>query len=224
MNNRNNHQLLYIYLQQFRADGTRNTATNTKPAGVSCHCNETTKQMDNRDIRIENFSEADFDILISWIKDEKELIQFAGSIFRFPLTKEQLYNYLTDTKRHAFKIIHNDTNTTIGHCEAYKTNEQNSKLCRILIGDKNFRNKGYATLLTQLLTDWSFDNLGVHFIDLNVYDFNIYAIKSYENVGFKKMVINKASTQVNNENWTSYKMTVGREEFYEKLRQKTTNS
>lgn len=178
----------------------------------------------NQDIRLEKFSETDFDTLLSWVKEEKELIQFAGPIFSFPLTREQLRNYLTDTKRHAFKVIHNDTNTTIGHCEAYKTDKQNSKLCRILIGDKNFRGKGYGTILIKILTEWSFDNLNTNFVDLNVYDFNTSAIKSYENVGFKKIYTNQATTQVNNENWASYKMTVTREEFYEKIRQKTTNS
>ncbi|KIA90203.1 GNAT family N-acetyltransferase [Kaistella jeonii] len=175
-------------------------------------------------IRIETFFEKDFNTLISWVKDEKELIQFAGPIFSFPLTKEQLSKYLSDSKRHAFKIIHSDTNTTIGHCEAYKTDELNSRLCRILIGDKNFRGKGYGTILTKILTEWSFDNLNTKSVDLNVYDFNTSAIKSYENVGFKITSINETTTQVNNENWKSYKMTVTREKFNEKTRQKTTNS
>lgn len=177
----------------------------------------------NQDIRIEKFNDTDFDTLLSWVKDEKELIQFAGSIFNFPLTKEQLRTYLSDAKRYAFKIIHNHTNNTIGHCEAYKTDEQNSRLCRILIGEKNFRGKGYGTILTKLLTEWSFEHLNTNSIDLNVYDFNTSAIKSYENVGFKITAINEATTEVNNENWTSYKMTVTREEFYEKNRPSTPN-
>lgn len=180
--------------------------------------------MKDFDIRLEIFSETDFDTLISWVKDENELIQFAGPIFSFPLTKEQLHDNLADIKRHAFKIIHNDTNTTIGYGEVYKTDEQNSRLCKILIGDKKFRGKGYGIILTKLLTQWSFDNLKVNFIDLNVYDFNNFAIKAYEGVGFKKTTTNELTTQVGNENWTSYKMTIGREEFYKKSQLKTTNS
>ncbi len=54
-----------------------------------------TKRMNNnQNIRIEKFSETDFDTLLSWVKDEKELIQFAGPIFSFPLTKEQLIKHL----------------------------------------------------------------------------------------------------------------------------------
>lgn len=180
--------------------------------------------MNDCEIKLENFSETDFETLISWVKDEKELMQFAGPIFSFPLTKEQLRSYIADTERYAFKIIHSATNTTIGHCEAYKTDDQNSRLGRILIGDKKFRGKGYGTLLTKLLTGWIFDNLQVSFVDLNVYDFNTSAIKSYENVGFKIVGINETTTLVSNENWTSYKMRVDRENFHEKIQQKTTNS
>ena len=180
--------------------------------------------MKHQDIRLEHFSESDFTTLISWIKDDKELMQFAGPIFSFPLTKEQLHNYIADTNRHVFKIIHNDTNTVIGHCESYKTDEQNSRLCRILIGNKNYRGIGYGTLLTKLLTKWTFDNSHSNFVELNVYDFNTSAIKSYENAGFKKIAINEAITQINDENWKSYKMTVERETFYKTLQQETTNN
>jgi len=44
-------------------------------------------------ISLENFSENDFEKLISWVSNKEDLIQFAGSIFNFPLTKEQLNNY-----------------------------------------------------------------------------------------------------------------------------------
>jgi RimJ/RimL family protein N-acetyltransferase len=174
-----------------------------------------------QNIRLEKFSEKDFDRLISWINDEKELIQFAGPIFTFPLTHEQLHNYLADIKRHAFKIIHNETNNTIGHCETYQTNEQNSRLCRILIGDKSFRGKGFGTILTKLLTEWSFENLKINSVDLNVYEFNTFAIKAYEKVGFKKTIMSEGITRVNNESWKSHQMSVTREEFSEKTSRKT---
>ncbi|MFT3902849.1 MAG: GNAT family protein [Niabella sp.] len=173
--------------------------------------------MDNHSIKLETFSEADFDTLISWVKDEKELIQFAGPIFNFPLTKEQLHYYLADPKRHVFKVIHNKTNTVIGHCEVYKGNGQTCRLCRILIGNKIFRGKGYGTLLVKLLTEWSFEKLNVNSVDLNVYDFNTSAIKCYENAGFKRTGINEVTTQVNHETWYSYSMTISREDFYKRL-------
>ncbi len=183
----------------------------------------TTLKMNDCDIRLEKFSEIDFGTLISWVKVEKELIQFAGPIFSFPLTSVQLHNYLSDNNRYSFKIIHNNTNSTIGHCEVYKIDEQNCKLCRILIGDKKFRRKGYGTLLTKILTEWTFEHLHPDFIHLNVYDFNISAIKSYENSGFKITAINETAIKLNNEKWITYKMTINRKLFYEKIQQEKKN-
>jgi hypothetical protein len=47
-------------------------------------------------IELQNFGEEDFDRLISWIKDEDEMIQFAGPAFTYPLTREQLLKYASD--------------------------------------------------------------------------------------------------------------------------------
>ena len=59
-------------------------------------------------IRLEKFSENDFEKLISWISNEEDLIQFAGSIFSFPLTKEQLNNYIQTPEVNAYKAIYNN--------------------------------------------------------------------------------------------------------------------
>src|SRR3546814_800912 len=171
--------------------------------------------MGKHKITLKKFTELDFDRLIAWVKIEEELIQFAGTIFKFPLTKNQLHHYLTDTKRHVFKVIDSETKPN-GHCEVHEIDEQKCRLCRILIGDENFRGKGYGTALVRELTQWSFETFNVKSVELNVYDFNIPAIKCYEKVGFKKAELINEQTQMNNGNWTSYSMTISRESFTNK--------
>ncbi len=174
--------------------------------------------IDKKVIRLEIFDESDFDTLIAWIKDEIELVQFAGPIFNFPLTTEQLRHYISDNKRHVFKVIFTATNKSIGHCEVYQSNDYNCRLCRVLIGDKGFRGKGIGKLLVKQLTDWAFCNLNAHFVDLNVFDFNLSAIKSYENVGFEIIGINESTIKINNEIWTSLRMKIDKEKFYSIIR------
>ncbi len=58
-----------------------------------------------QEIFLHEFTHKDFENLISWVNNEKELIQFAGPIFSFPLTKEQLNDYLKDPNRYPFKIV-----------------------------------------------------------------------------------------------------------------------
>lgn len=48
------------------------------------------------------------------------------------------------------------------------------------------RGKGYGTELLHLILDYGFNNLNLHKIKLNVYPFNIGAIKAYTRVGFVK--------------------------------------
>ncbi len=157
-----------------------------------------------KEITLQPFTEKDFGNLISWIDNEKELIQFAGPIFKFPLTVEQLKNYLEEPNRHPFKIIIKNSNLAIGHCEAYTCNNS-VRLCRIIIGNKNYRGQGLGYTATKLLIKWSINNLKPSTINLNVYDFNTTAIKCYEKIGFKRTEETKTTT-LQNETWTSIKM------------------
>jgi len=53
-------------------------------------------------IKLEQFDETDFDRLISWVDSEEFMLQFAGPIFTFPLTIDQLESYISDKNRFAF--------------------------------------------------------------------------------------------------------------------------
>lgn len=68
----------------------------------------------------------------------------------------------------------------------------------ILIGEKEYWNKGYATETLKTLTSYAFNNLRLNEINLGVYKENIGAIKAYEKTGFK----------IYEENERSYKMRV----------------
>lgn len=170
--------------------------------------------MSNHEIHLEQFTGADYDRLIGWVKDEKELVLFSGPVFRFPLTRDQLDAHAAAENRHLFKVIHISTGQVIGHGEVLVKSGNSCHLCNILIGDKEFRGKGYGKQLTQLLTAWSFVNPDVSEVSLNVYDFNMPAIKSYESCGFRIAGTNELSTPVNGENWVSYRMLVTRDMFY----------
>ncbi len=54
----------------------------------------------------------------------------------------------------------------------------------IMIGNKNYWNKGYGTEAMELLLKHGFETLNLHRIMLHVYDFNPRAIRSYQKAGF----------------------------------------
>jgi RimJ/RimL family protein N-acetyltransferase len=144
--------------------------------------------MKRKMIRLEKFIRADFERFIRWIDSESFMYQFAGPIFTFPVTVQQLAKYTSETNRQIFKVIENDRERVIGHGEINRIDLRNksARICRILIADKLDRNKGYGSLIVKELLKIGFDNLNLHRIDLGVFDFNKSAIKCYENCGFIK--------------------------------------
>jgi len=170
-------------------------------------------------IKLEPFTKSDFTRLISWIDNLEELVQFAGPNFSFPLTTDQLEKYLADENSFAFKVKETRSNKTIGHCEIYKS-ESSAKLCRILIGEKTYRGKGLGVEIVNQLLKKSFIHFNYSLAELNVYDWNISAIKCYEKSGFK---INKEKTKtilVEGRPWASLNMISTKNEWLSKLENK----
>ena len=49
-------------------------------------------------LRLEPFTPDDFSRLIRWVDTKIELVQFAGDLFTYPLSKDQLQAYLSQKK------------------------------------------------------------------------------------------------------------------------------
>jgi len=157
-------------------------------------------------ISLENFSENDFEKLISWVPNKEDLIQFAGSIFDFPLTKEQLNDYIKNPAVNAYKI--NLDNNHIGHAETNIKENNAPKLCRILIGDKNYRAKGLCQQIVKVLLDICKEKFNSKIVELNVFDWNEDAIRCYEKAGFQFNREKQKEIVVGDKKWISINMII----------------
>ncbi len=155
-------------------------------------------------LKLEKFSENDFDNLISWIISKEDLIQFAGSIFDFPLSKEQLKKYILDPNVEAYKVMYE--NNHIGHAEINVSENTSPKLCRILIGNSNYRGKGLGQKIVESLLEICKDKYGSTVVELNVFDWNENAIRCYEKVGFQFNREKQKEIIVNGKKWLSINM------------------
>jgi RimJ/RimL family protein N-acetyltransferase len=87
---------------------------------------------------------------------------------------------------HSYSIIDNKTNELIGNCSIHELDNLNQTAeIAIVIGNKNYWDKGYGSEALSLLMDYGFKALNIHNIMLSVYSFNKRAIKMYEKAGFK---------------------------------------
>jgi RimJ/RimL family protein N-acetyltransferase len=166
-------------------------------------------------IKFEKFTETDFNRFISWIDSERFMYQFAGSGFTFPITKSQLNHYISEEFRYIYRVIDIELNKVIGHGEINKIDLRNKKarLCRILVGNKTDRNKGYGEQIINGLLEIGFVDLGLHRLDLGVFDFNISAIKCYEKCGFRTEGLFRDYFVIENDFYSVYNMSILRDEW-----------
>lgn len=150
--------------------------------------------------------------MIAWVNSEEDLMQFAGPVYSFPLTAEQLDKSLSDNNRYAFSVIDVDTHQHIGHCELY-LKDNSFHLGRILIGDKNKRGKGIGQQIVTALLAFGFKNFDKTIGELNVFDWNVAAIKCYKKVGFSVNAGKKIERKINNKTWVAINMTIEKEKW-----------
>jgi diamine N-acetyltransferase len=57
----------------------------------------------------------------------------------------------------------------------------------IFIGEPDARGRGYGTEATRLVLRYAFDHLGLHNVELGVYEFNEAGIRAYSRAGFREV-------------------------------------
>lgn len=83
-----------------------------------------------------------------------------------------------------FIICINETNTPIGCIDLFEYELEKSVGVGILIADKAYRNKGYATEALKLLIDYCRNELRVAHIFCNIFTNNKPSIRLFESCGF----------------------------------------
>ena len=161
-------------------------------------------------IKLEIFKEEDFTRLINWVDSEELMYIFSAERFRYPLTHKQLTNYINTKDRIVYKVINKSTNEIIGHADFSKINKlsKNARICSVLIGEKEYRNKGLGTKIIDELVSIGFNKMKLHRIDLGVFDFNKSAIKCYEKCGFKIEGLFEENLKLKNNYWSTYNMSI----------------
>lgn len=168
-------------------------------------------------IKLTPFTQKEFDKLISWIDNEELLITIAGSVFSFPLTRNQLQKYLDDEKSHSFNIVDLSNDQVIGHAEIVLSGDNMYKIDKLIVGDKSNRGKGIGQYVINELLDYAFTKLNAGTVELNVFDWNIAGIKCYEKCGFIMNPAKQATFKAGDETWTALNMTVEKENWLNKV-------
>lgn len=122
----------------------------------------------------------------SWINDQ-EVNRFLDSK---RITIDELKKYIqkrvSDSNCIFCGIFLKENNFHIGNVKLEPINFIEKKATLgIIIGAKNYWNKGFATESLEIILNYSFNTLGLDEIDLGVYKKNKSAIKAYIKTGFE---------------------------------------
>ena len=161
-------------------------------------------------IRLEKFTTDDFELFISWMDTEKFMYQFGGASFTFPVTVEQLSNYIADATHRIYRVVDVATDKVIGHASVSHLNVKNksARLCRILIANEQDRSRGYGRQLIWALLKICFEELALHRVDLGVIEFNKAAIRCYQSCGFRIEGTLRESFVIDDEYYSVHNMSI----------------
>ena len=130
----------------------------------------------------------DCDEIVSWNinTDVSFLQQWAGKIYTYPLTKEQIIKRIkkeSKSDEYIYKIYEN--NQIIGTIELFNIDYINMK-CKIgrFLIKLDYQNKGYGKRILETIISKSYKELGLNTFNLSVFDYNQNAINCYLRYGF----------------------------------------
>jgi RimJ/RimL family protein N-acetyltransferase len=167
-------------------------------------------------IKLEYFTEEDFQQLMDWIHNEHLITNWAGSLFSYPLTERSLDWYIEETndlhKSDAlvYKAVDSETGNMVGHISLGSISRKNhaARISRVLVGDVCQRGKGICTQMINAVLKIGFEQLQLHRISLGVYDFNEAAIRCYQRCGFVTEGVSRDVLRYNNEYWSLVEMSI----------------
>ena len=163
-------------------------------------------------ITLTSFQREDFDRLIRWIDNPELLITIAGYVWSYPLTVDQLQQYLDDAKSYSFNIVETPQDIVVGHAEIILANDGTCKIDKLFV-DPSHRGKGFCPKVINRLLTYAFDSLPVHTVELNVFDWNTAGVRCYERSGFSFNPEKKQLFPLGDETWTALNMSITKERF-----------
>ncbi|MFJ7733185.1 GNAT family N-acetyltransferase [Lysinibacillus sp. NPDC097231] len=175
-----------------------------------------------QDVFLRPITEEDTDSIYKCFQNE-EIMYMTGTIniFTKDQIREALNRFSEDSTRHDFAICLVENSQIIGDLAIMEIDLDNKKaMFRIALHSIENCSKGYGAEAVQLAQKFTFEELKLNRLELQVYSHNIRGIKSYEKVGFKKEGVLRQSLYMNNKYSNEIIMSILRDEYMEILNNK----
>jgi len=134
------------------------------------------------------------------------LPQWAGPIFTWPLDAAQLERYLEPARAvpptHLVWRADDEAGAPFGHVElaAIDREHRSAVLSRVLV-DPARRGEGRSRAMVAAALAVAFGDLGLHRVELRVFDFNTPALRCYESLGFAREGLMRDARRIDKTYW-----------------------
>jgi len=165
------------------------------------------------------FTAADVQVVRSWIPHGDALVEWAGTLYSWPLTDAQMLQHYEralppDAICKPFKYVAASDGSMAGYVELNRIDRhhRNAALSRVII-DPSRRGLGLARPMLDAVLKVAFLELGLHRVELAVYAHNRPALRCYEGMGFVREGCLRELTRVGDSYWDEIRMSLLEHEF-----------
>ncbi|MBN1287592.1 MAG: GNAT family N-acetyltransferase [Anaerolineae bacterium] len=139
-------------------------------------------------VRLAPVVREDVKLYTEWFSDPEFLRFIFPNVLR-PMSYEDEMDWYENMRKnkeaYTFGIRTLEEDRLIGNCSLFRIDWRNRvAVFGIAVGDKSYWGRGYGTDAARVLMGYAFDELNLNRVELEVYDYNKRAIKSYKKVGF----------------------------------------
>ncbi len=163
------------------------------------------------------FADEHFATLSGWFQSQKEVTQWGGPGLLHPLDKSQLAPMMVEVDHSAAKalcwMVEDEAGKTIGHAQlAFDWPNGVARLCRVAIAPSE-RGRGLASHMVREVVARAFSHPQIERVELNVYSWNVAAIRAYARQNFVKEGVRRSSVLIDGERWDTVMMAMLRQEW-----------
>ena len=167
-------------------------------------------------VYLRTIQDGDMESIYRSCQDEETLYMTGTrTIFTLDQIKESYRQFSKDPTRYDLAICLMASHEIIGDLAILDIDLHNKKAgFRIALHSRNSWNKGYGTEATQLALAFTFEDLYLNRLELEVYSHNPRGIKAYEKAGFKQEGTLRQSLYMNHAYSDEILMGMLREDYY----------
>lgn len=168
-------------------------------------------------VKLREYRKEDVPVALEYMNNE-EVAKNLSTRTPFPYTLEDEEKWFTNQSgvndKYNFAIETIEEEKYIGGCGINNIDWKNSHVTiGIYIGDQAYWNKGYGSDALKVFIKFIFDEMNIHKIKLEVFAFNIRAIKCYEKCGFKQDGVLREEIFKNGKYYDVWEMSILRDEY-----------